>query len=130
MPSSGDSTSGLESSLILKCLSRPPLNPSSWPQTNIFLGRRPFYLLLHRPKGLVSYMAFPSGFVIHVDGSHVPSHSSLTSWLRPRILQFLTLTSRSSWYSHLMTSSEMTETNYCCVPFVPSKSTCPVLSRN
>ena len=47
------------------------LSPSSWPQTNILPGRRPFCLPLRRPKGLVSYMAFPSRFIIRADGSHV-----------------------------------------------------------
>ena len=109
-------------SLILRCLSRPPYEPLKMAPANILPGRHPFHLLLCQPKGLESYMAFPSGFVFSAGGSLVPSCSFLTSWLRARILQFLTLALRSSRCHCLMTSSEMTEISCCCVPSVPSGS--------
>ena len=83
------------------------------------------YLLLRWPKGLVSCTAFPSGYVIHVDGSPVPSLSFLTSWLRPRTPQFLTLVSRNFRCRPLRISSEMTWTNCCSVPSGPFGNTCP-----
>ena len=56
-------------SFVLRCLTRPPLEPLKLASDN-FWPRCPFYLLLHKPKVLVSYTVFPSLFVIRVVGSH------------------------------------------------------------
>ena len=49
-----------------------------------------------------------------MDGSLVPSRSFLTSRLRPRILQFLSLTLKSSQCHRLVTSSEMADELLLC----------------
>ena len=35
------------------------------PPHSFLTGKPPFYLLVCQPKGLLSYTAFPSGFIIH-----------------------------------------------------------------
>ena len=101
------------------------LSPSSWFQTNLLPGRRPLYLLLHRPRGLVSCTTFPFVFVTSAIGDLVASSSFLTSWLRPRILPFLTLASRSSQCRPLTTLLVVIGTNCCSVPSEPFISTGP-----
>ena len=66
------------------------MSHSSWPRTNILLGRCPFYLLLYQPRGLVGCTAFAFVFVARIVGDFVPSRFFLTLCLRPRILPFLT----------------------------------------
>ena len=64
-------------------------------------------------------------FVTRVVGVPVPSPFFLTSWLRPRILLFLTLASRSSWFCRLMPSLVAIVMNCCFAPSEPFVSTWP-----
>ena len=109
-------------SLVLRCLSRPRIEPLKLASDIHLPGRRTFYLLLHRPRGLVSCTAFRFVFVTLTVGDPVASPFFLTSWLRPRILPFLTL-ALSSWFCPLTNLLVVIEMNYCSAPSEPFVST-------
>ena len=83
--------------LLLRCLSRPPSEPLKLASDKHLTWKTSFLIALAPwPRGLVRFTAFPFVFVTCAAGDRVPSSFFLTSWLRPRILLFLTLGLKSS----------------------------------
>ena len=110
-------------SLVLRCLSRPPLEPLKLASDKHLTWKTSFYLLLSRPKGLMSCTAFASGFIIRTDGNPIPSLSFLTSWLRPRIIHFL---NRFEEFSVLSLDDFVGDAGLSvALPSRPFRNTCP-----
>ena len=97
-------------SLVLRCLSRPPFKHLKL-ASDKHITRKTFFLLVFASAKRVSELhAFLFMFVTSTVGDPLPSFF-LTLWLRSRTLLFLTLASRSSRFSPLMTSLVVIETN-------------------